>query len=33
MMVQATCLVQGRLLAENPEAMYIHCNSHVLNLL
>ena len=24
--------VQGHLLAENPKAMYIHCNSHVLNL-
>ena len=24
--------VQGRLLTENPKAMYIHCNSHVLNL-
>ena len=24
--------VQGRLLAGNPKAMYIHCNSHVLNL-
>ena len=24
--------VQGRLLAENPKAMYIQCNSHVLNL-
>ena len=24
--------VQGRLLRENPKAMYIHCNSHILNL-
>lgn len=24
--------VQGRLLADNPKAVYIHCNSHILNL-
>ena len=36
-MMQTTC-VQGRLLAENPQAIYIyiyiytHCNSHILNL-
>ena len=24
--------VQGRLMAENPKATYVHCNSHVLNL-
>ena len=24
--------VQGRLMAENPKAVYVHCNSHILNL-
>ena len=32
MVVPATCPVQGCLLADNPKAMCIQCNSHVLNL-
>ena len=24
--------MQGRLVAENPKAVYIHCNSHIFNL-
>ena len=23
--------VQGRLIAENPKAIYMHCNAHILN--